>query len=535
MVASDSTPRLIKVSPTILAGIITIVEQEGKELEYVFFYKFDMNGSIDVIGSVSAASILKNFPMTNKAYAPHILGIMPNTEASKSHIIASWVHTGDGMAVTSLTDMVKMEVKSTESDVRFDTKHNKKFHHSPSHKVTEKTIQLSTIQFYEGGLLGKKVADGEVISYSTDLKSFIETENIVEDSSYSEHPMRRLIQEGIVYSTKLALSECNEKLISFEYLDKETSITAFDMKDGKPKPMSLDSGVEANSWTKSPIRLIKVLSCDDKSMQVLAGTQSGTTAFLKFSFYEGNVSTDVTWIAEESLGSVTSAIFLDASHSREEDDTLGDDDDARINRLSFSSRLSEQLSDVLSFLSGGFKSRLMNLVTENEKPRGASQKDITFGLKKVVVALSSPFSTILGIDTLSGGEVIWSSNLNVNAKWHKIVHGGITSRSSVHSHGMYHPHSHEILALSQLSDESAHSMEWSCIDGLHGRIISSGVVAMNQPVEQVLPIHTHSQAKGDCRQGAILLHADDTVTVIPESKQTSSEFTQAISTGQIDT
>jgi hypothetical protein len=96
---------------------------------------------------------------------------------------------------------------------------------------------------------------------------------------------------------------------------------------------------------------------------------------------------------------------------------------------------------------------------------------------------------------------------------------------------MYHPHSHEILALSQLSDESAHSMEWSCIDGLHGRIISSGVVAMNQPVEQVLPIHTHSQAKGDCRQGAILLHADDTVTVIPESKQTSSEFTQAISTG----
>ena len=527
VVAPGTTPRLLKVSPNILAGVLTVVEQ-GEELEYAFFYKFDNNGSIEVNGSVSAASILKHFPMTTKASTPHILGIMKSANASKSYMIAAWVHTDDRMAVTSLTEMVKMEVIKTENDIRFDTKQSKKFHHSPSSKITEQKIQATTIQFYNGGVLGNKVADGEIISYSTDLKSMVESMNIVENPSYSEHPMRPLIQEGLVYSAKLAVSECNQKLVSFEYLDGETSITAFDMKDEKPKRLSLGSGAEAETWTKSPVKLIKALSCDANSMQLLAGTQSGTTVFLKFSFDEGNVVKDVKWTAEESLGSVTSAIFLDASHSTE-GNTL--DDDAMINRLTFSGRLLEQLNDVITFLSGGFKSRLMNLVKGNEKPRGISQKDLTFGLKKVVVALSNPFSKVFGIDTLSGGKVVWSTNLNGNATWHKIIHGGTTSRSSVHGHGMHHPHSHEILVLSQLSDKFSHSMEWSCIDGLSGRIISSDVVTMKKPVEQVLPIHTHSQSKGDCRQGAILLHADDSVTLIPRSKQSSSEFRQAIASG----
>jgi len=200
---------------------------------------------------------------------------------------------------------------------------------------------------------------------------------------------------------------------------------------------------------------------------------------------------------------------------KEEDHSDQHDDEADILlRLSFSSRLMSQWESFTSFASGGFIDRFSELVGGGNKSTG-SEKDAVFGLNKVAVVLSNNFNKVFGIDTKSKG-ISWSLELNPQSKWHKVIHGAASSRSSALGLGKHHPHSPEILILSHTDL----SMEWKCVDGLRGDIISEAVAELSSPVVQVIPIHGHSHANAGCKQNVILVLEDDSLTVIPRAPKT---------------
>lgn len=133
----------------------------------------------------------------------------------------------------------------------------------------------------------------------------------------------------------------------------------------------------------------------------------------------------------------------------------------------------------------------------------------------------------MAIDTGSKGKMIWSMNLNPEAMWHKVVYGASTSKSSAFGHGMHHPHYSEVLVLSQLSD----SIEWRCIDGQNGRVVSESSISLSYPVVQIMPIHAHSHAGGGCKQNALLLLEDNSHIIVPNTSQSVSETSKIIASG----
>jgi len=165
----------------------------------------------------------------------------------------------------------------------------------------------------------------------------------------------------------------------------------------------------------------------------------------------------------------------------------------------------------------------------------------------VAVLLSTRhLAKVVGIDTstsMGGGDrVVWTLPLDRSMEWHKIVHGATTGRSSVFGHGMHHPHSHEILLLSHPvlgtsaeGGSTTGTLEWHCVDGVKGTVLSSGTEVISSPVVQVLPIHAHSFSsygkEGGCRQNAILVHEDDGVSVVPYTVQSAGEVDKAIGEG----
>jgi len=240
-----------------------------------------------------------------------------------------------------------------------------------------------------------------------------------------------------------------------------------------------------------------------------------------------NKSVKEGWMEEEALASVSSALFVDATYS-EDSDFKGEGKDSVIASLSFTSRVTNQIGTLQELLSGGFINRLRNLVVGNDTDGSLSEsKDHSFGLAKVAVMLSNSYGKVMGVDTVSKGRVIWALSLNRKATWHKIVHGGATGRSSVFGHGMNHPHSHEILILSHYYSGQ---VEWHCVDGVNGRVISSDSTPSSSfsPVVQVVPIHGHSHGEGSCRQSAALVHENGSVSVIPNVLSSINEVSKSI-------
>jgi len=219
--------------------------------------------------------------------------------------------------------------------------------------------------------------------------------------------------------------------------------------------------------------------------------------------------------------------------------------------LSFGARLVSQVEDVRYLVAGGgLMEKVTELLgTEEEEGVGGSRapsaKDYSFGLTKVAVLLSTHhLAKVVGIDTSTTGEgadrVVWTLPLDRSMEWHKIVHGATTGRSSVFGHGMHHPHSHEILLLSHpalgTTTAGTGTLEWHCVDGVKGTVLSSGTEVISSPVVQVLPIHAHSFSShgkegGGCRQNAILVHEDDGVSIVPYTVQSAGEVEKAIGEG----
>jgi hypothetical protein len=115
------------------------------------------------------------------------------------------------------------------------------------------------------------------------------------------------------------------------------------------------------------------------------------------------------------------------------------------------------------------------------------------------------------MDTSSKGSVLWTVNLNPSAIWHKVVHGAASNRSSALGQGKHHPHSPEILILSQLKG----LVEWKCVEGIRGNIMAQSVLDITSPIVQVLPIHGHTHVNNGCKQSAALILSDGSVLFVP--------------------
>ena len=241
----------------------------------------------------------------------------------------------------------------------------------------------------------------------------------------------------------------------------------------------------------------EVLSCEANSMTILLTTAMGTTVQQTVSLNEkGGVSSSVIWTAEEGLSQVSDAVLLDASHSASILEALSEEEEVEaLKRLSFSARLQSQIDDIYSFftLSGNTNSR-----------------DVDFGFIKVAMLLSQPAHRVWGMPTsgASRGTIKWTVDLPQAAEWHALVHGTASTKTVTHgiNGGTHCP---EVLVLSSLPDSN---MEWMCLEGTTGEVHSRGSSRLSSPVVQVMPLFG---GFGMCRQLALLMHKDNSISVIP--------------------
>lgn len=241
----------------------------------------------------------------------------------------------------------------------------------------------------------------------------------------------------------------------------------------------------------------EVLSCDANSMTTFLTTAMGTTVQQTVSRNEkGGVSSSVIWTAEEGLSQVSDAVLLDASHSAAILEALSEEEEAEaLKRLSFSARLRSQVDDIYSFF------------TSNGE---TSSRDLDFGFVKVATLLSQSAHRVWGMPTsgASRGTIKWTVDLPQAAEWHALVHGTASTKTVVHGVNGG-THSPEVLVLSSLPDSR---MEWTCLDGTTGEVHSSGSSPLSSPVVQVMPLFG---GFGMCRQLSLLMHKDNSISVIP--------------------
>lgn len=249
------------------------------------------------------------------------------------------------------------------------------------------------------------------------------------------------------------------------------------------------------------VEVFSIVDCSSDKATALLGTSSGTTTQLTFQM-NGAISVEVAigWSVEEGLGSVSSAVILDASHLGLDD--LVDEKDAVEQKLSFSSRISSQLNGIVSSFTG-----VEGVV---------SRRDHLFGFVKIAALLSQQAHRVWGLSTSGAdrGSVQWSLDLPKTAAWHALIHGTTNSANAMHGINGG-THSREILVLSA----SESSVEWKCIDGTTGAVNAQDSVSVSSPVVQVVPMYGGA---GGCRQGSLLLHQDHTLSTVPSDKETAA-------------
>ncbi len=257
----------------------------------------------------------------------------------------------------------------------------------------------------------------------------------------------------------------------------------------------------------------EILSCEEKTITALITTTRGTTTQLTISREDssGKIQSSTVWIAEEGLGQVSDALLLDATHPASVLDAVTEEEAAEaLRRLSFPVRLQSQVDDILSFFSAS---------------GSTDSRDTDFGFVKVAMLLSQSANRVWGMPTSgsSRGTIAWKVDLPQSAVKHSIVHGTSSSKAEVHGINGG-THSPEVLVMSLFADST---IEWTCIDGITGEVHSSATVTSSSPVSQVIPLFG---GFGMCRQLAILVHQDMSISVIPgdeNGKETARQHIRA--------
>ena len=249
------------------------------------------------------------------------------------------------------------------------------------------------------------------------------------------------------------------------------------------------------------VEALSLLTCSSDAASFLLATSSGTTTHLSFDVNQQNVALKVDWTAEEGLSDISSAVLLDGSHLGADD--LIEEQEVVLAKLSLPSRLASQWTGIVSKFSGVVDGAL-------------GRRDHIFGFVKIAAILSQKSHRVWGMNT-SGkdrGSIRWSLDLPKTASWHTMVHG--TTNSPKAQHGINGgTHSREILVISA----SEKTVEWTCVDGTNGAVHASGKQSFESPVVQVLPLHGGA---GLCRQTSLLLHADRSLSVVPEDDESIS-------------
>ncbi|CAJ1953709.1 unnamed protein product [Cylindrotheca closterium] len=329
----------------------------------------------------------------------------------------------------------------------------------------------------------------EVVSAvrSTEVPSIISVQSGDQSALFNVDGSGGLTPFEIEGASFTAMAQCYEAQL-------DIGLTADSLRvyrDGKPMTLEGDLFVPDGDV----IEQLSIVSCSADKASALLSTASGTTTMLGFELKGSSVDIKIGWSTEEGLGSISSAVMLDASHLGSDD--LVEEEAAIMEKLSLPSRLSGQVSSILSF--GG---------------NGNNRRDHNFGFVKVAALLSQKADRIWGLST-SGedrGMVRWSLDLPKSAEWHTMVHGTTNSNSAIHGINGG-THSREILVLSALEG----SVEWMCIDGTTGAVNAQDTVSIPSPVVQVIPMYGGA---GGCRQASLLLHDDKTLTPVPSDGAT---------------
>uniref|UniRef100_A0A6U6JLV7 ER membrane protein complex subunit 1 n=1 Tax=Odontella aurita TaxID=265563 RepID=A0A6U6JLV7_9STRA len=350
-----------------------------------------------------------------------------------------------------------------------------------------------------------------------------------------------------------AVVRCADIKLTFEYdIKKEmTSVNAYRVKGEEVVGALAVSGNAATSLLKgAPLKTDHtfVLKCSPSGASILATATGGTTLYLTATFQSSGVSLNLAWSAEEALGAISSATFLDESHvpvpsSAEEEE---DEEEALIHGLSFPSRLASQADSLKSFLAGGVATYLRNALFSSGDGKS---RDAAFGFSKVAVLLNARQHMLVGSE-LGGrarGALRWTKRLDPSAAWHRVIHGGPSARTGVNGGQDGHAlHGHEILVLSYVPAETgargysgeggaegAGTLRWTCLDGLTGRVHHESKIELGGGgggVAQIVPLHSPHHAAGECRQMAALVREDDSVGVVPDTPHAREVLGEAIRT-----
>lgn len=248
---------------------------------------------------------------------------------------------------------------------------------------------------------------------------------------------------------------------------------------------------------------LETVSCELGSMSVLVSTSKLSSTVV--SITDGLAK--IVWSTEDGLSTASSALLLDASIDLEQEEAH------ILSKLGIVARLESQVQAGINILAHA--THLTASVTRDED----------FGFVKLAILLSQKVNRIWAIPT-SGenrGTVEWKLDLPSDAKWHTMVHGTASSSSIVHGINGG-THSSDVLVLSAKTGETV----WSCMDGATGVIHSNGSSASSAPVVQVIPIF----GGGLCRQVAVLVHEDRSVSIVPDDEKSKAAVTKELKKSQ---
>jgi len=277
------------------------------------------------------------------------------------------------------------------------------------------------------------------------------------------------------------------------------------------------------SSTKSPLKSLTVVndaveakdvvsiesvSCEADSMSVLVSTSKLSSELVTIAT-DGTATT--VWSTEDGLSTVSSALLLDAVHTID----LSEEEEAAVmSKLSVVARLESQIVAGIDIFA-----HLTHLAA-------SETRDDDFGFVKVAVLLSQTLNRVWGLPTTGEkrGTIDWKLDLPSGDKWrHSMVHG--TGSASAIVHGINGgTHSPDVLVLSSKADETV----WSCVDGRTGEVEATGASASSSPVAQIVPVF----GGGSCRQVAVLIHEDQTVSVVPDDAKSMAAVAKEMKKSQ---
>eukprot|EP00956_Cyclotella_meneghiniana_P020747 scaffold37054_cov72-Cyclotella_meneghiniana.AAC.2 len=376
------------------------------------------------------------------------------------------------------------------------------------------------------GIVGEDVKGRRVVSVVT-VKEKTEGELFFDKNSTGEN------HDALVYCSNMDMA-----LGASEREDGSTVISSSGAVIKGDNTLSSSSGEKSIA---SFVDMAYLVECKADFMTVAFTTKGGTTSTIRLDKHDSTAYTaKELWTTEEALGSISSAVFLDETHavSMSSDGSVNADEEEKnaLQKLEFSSRMQAQMSSLKNFLfEGGIFSSLASMALMSDEKK--AERNFHFGFAKLSILLSESMSRIIALDTAKEGKVVWAMNLNPDGVVHKVIHGGQSS-SLNDPHGYGGVHDHELLVMSLVPTKSKpkSSIEWRCFDGMTGKVFSNDTVTVSSGIAQIVPLRSHlhhsTNDNRSCRQVALVIHDDDSISLIPDSDRSYAIADEAMSSAE---